>query len=167
VIGERVTGDSRTPICPTEGESSQKNKILTLCSTEIAKKFQRKMRTALKERQKTRDVAAYRHPRISRGLYCSAFERFLRSFRATRFFTTNTQGSAKPPPWAKFLYASGVLNIPVFLSLPTSPESFRGQHSLFNGLLTNHFGCRYAALCSFAAIFFRTGGAVSPQKCFR
>jgi hypothetical protein len=95
------------------------------------------MRTALKERQKTRDVAAYRHPRISRGFYCSAFERFFRSFRATRFFTTNTQGSAKPPPWAKFLYAFGVLNIPVFLSLPTSP-SFRGQRSLFNALLTSH-----------------------------
>jgi hypothetical protein len=40
-----------------------------------------------------------------RSLYCSALDGFFRSFRATRFFTTNTQGSAKPPPWAKFLYA--------------------------------------------------------------
>jgi len=79
------------------------------------------MRTALKERQKTRDVAAYRHPRILRSLYCPAFDRFFRSFRATCFFTANTQGSAKPPPWAaKFLYAFGVLDILVFLLLPTS-----------------------------------------------
>jgi hypothetical protein len=44
----------------------------------------------------------------------------------------------------------GVLDILVFQSLPTSPEpeSFRvrGQRSLFNALLTNHFGSGYAAL---------------------
>ena len=64
------------------------------------------MRTALKERQKTRDGAAYRHPRILRGLYCSKFDGFLRSFRATRFFTANTQGSAKPPPRLRKAYVA-------------------------------------------------------------
>jgi hypothetical protein len=82
------------------------------------------MRTALKERQKTCEVAADRHPRILPSLYCPALDGFFRSFRATCFFPTNTQGSAKPPPWAKFLYAFGVLDILVLLSLPTSPESF-------------------------------------------
>src|ERR1700752_916795 len=96
------------------------------------------MRTALKERQKTCEVAADRHPRILPGLYCPALDGFFRSFRATCFFPTNTQGSAKPPPWAKFLYAFVVLDILVLLSLPTSPERLRGQRSLFNAPLTNH-----------------------------
>ncbi len=162
------------------------------------------MRTALKERQKTRDVAAYRHPRISRGLYCSAFERFFRSFRATRLFTTNTQGSAKPPPRLRKAYVaatrrgvrvlkpnrarrslrrrpglssctpsdfairpqslatspgassdkSAFSTFPCSYRFQPAPKAFRGQHSLFNALLTNHFGCRYAALFPFAAISF-------------
>jgi hypothetical protein len=40
--------------------------------------------------------------------YDPGADRFFRSFRATRFII-GTQGSAKPPPWAKFLRAFGVL----------------------------------------------------------
>ena len=56
----------------------------------------------MKEWQKTRDVAGYPHSQILRGLIAL---RSTDSFAPSelRFFTTNTQGSAKPPPWAKFL----------------------------------------------------------------
>jgi len=52
-----------------------------------------------------------------------------------------------------------------------APKSFRGQRSLFNAVLTNHTGCGYAALCSFAAIsfgraaqFHRKNASASPPS---
>jgi hypothetical protein len=53
-----------------------------------------------------------------RGLYCSAFDDSFAHSELRAFLTANTQGSAKPTPWAKFWYAFGVLDIPLFLSLP-------------------------------------------------
>jgi hypothetical protein len=99
------------------------------------------MRSALKERQKTPDVAAYRHPRELCGLYCSASHGFLRSFRATRFFTI----PRVPPslhPGLSSCTPSAFSTFPCFCRFQPVPKadiSFRGQRSLFNVLLTNHF----------------------------
>jgi hypothetical protein len=78
------------------------------------------MRAALKERQKARDVAAYRDPRKLHGPYRSAFDGFFRSFRANRVFTTQYPGFRQASTLGEFLYAFSVLGIPVFLSFPTS-----------------------------------------------
>jgi hypothetical protein len=59
-----------------------------------------------------------------------------RSFRAVHLMTFNTQGSAKPPPWAKFSYAFGVYAV----WLPKSPVwvLFRESFALFHSLDQRH-----------------------------
>ena len=65
-----------------------------------------KKRVALKERKK-KDPGTVSSSSNSTAFYCSALDRFLRSFRAARF-TADTQGSAKPPPWEPVGFEAGV-----------------------------------------------------------
>ena len=80
--------------------------------------------------------------------------RILSLLQSYVLFTTNTQGSAMPPPWAKFLYAFGVLDILVFLSLPTSV-----RYLMHFAPITLVADCRAVSFCSKSLrVSFQPGG---------
>jgi hypothetical protein len=119
------------------------------------------MRSALKERQKTPDVAAYRHPRELCGLYCSASHGFLRSFRATRFFTV----PRVPPslhPGLSSCTPSAFSTFPCFCRFQPVPKAFGAsvRYLMYFSPIT----LRPCSACSFCDYFFRTGSAIFTVK---